>query len=114
MAETRASRGAPHGSDALLRLASDERLARFAGRGSTRAFAVIYERYHQPLYRFCLSIVRVPEDAHDALQSTFERSFAALRARERNVAVRPWLFRIAHNESISLLRRRRPEEHVPE
>src|SRR4029077_579742 len=34
----------------------------------------------------------------------------ALRASEREVAVRPWLFRIAHNESISVLRRRRPGE----
>src|SRR5207302_8015487 len=89
------------------RLSSDERLAQLASRGNARAFAALYERHHQALYRYCVSIVRSPEDAQDALQSAFERAFAALRARERDVAVRPWLFRIAHNESISLLRRRR-------
>jgi RNA polymerase sigma factor (sigma-70 family) len=93
-----------------MRHASDERLARLTSRGDARAFAALYERYHQPLYRLCLSIVRSPDDARDALQSAFERAFAALGAQEREVAVRPWLFRIAHNESISLLRRRRPGE----
>src|SRR5579863_4988910 len=89
------------------RLSSDERLARMASRGSGRAFAVLYERHHQALFRYCRSIVREPEDARDALQSAMMRAFAALRAGERDVAVRPWLFRIAHNESVSILRRRR-------
>jgi RNA polymerase sigma factor (sigma-70 family) len=95
-----------------LRVYSDERLARLASTGNATAFATLYERHHQALYRYCLSIVRLPQDAQDALQSSFERAFAALRARERDIAVRPWLFRIAHNESISVLRRRRPEDRV--
>jgi len=89
------------------RLSGDERLAQMASRGSARAFAVLYERHHQALYRYCRSIVREPEDARDALQSTMLHAFAALRAGPRDVAVRAWLFRIAHNESISILRRRR-------
>jgi RNA polymerase sigma factor (sigma-70 family) len=94
----------------LMRGSSDERLARLAGRGNARAFAALYQRYHQPLYRFCLSLVRTPEDAHDALQSTFERALAALAGSDREIAVRPWLFRIAHNEAVSILRRRRPHD----
>jgi RNA polymerase sigma factor (sigma-70 family) len=93
-----------------MRLLSDAQLARLAATGSTRAFAALYERHHQALYRYCLSIVRNPEDAQDALQSALGRAFAALRGRERDLAVRPWLFRIAHNEAVSILRRRRPAE----
>jgi RNA polymerase sigma factor (sigma-70 family) len=89
------------------RLSSDGRLARLARGGSAAAFAALYHRHHQALYRYCLSIVRTPEDAQDALQSTFERAFAALQASRRDVAMRPWLFRIAHNEAVSILRRRR-------
>ncbi len=85
----------------------DERLARLAARGSTRAFAAVYERYHQPLYRYCRSILRDDADAQDALQSTFTRALSALKRDQRSAPLRPWLFRIAHNESISLLRRRR-------
>jgi RNA polymerase sigma factor (sigma-70 family) len=89
-----------------VRLLSDERLARLVSRGSERAFATLYERHHQALYRYCLSIVRNPQDAQDALQSALMRALAALRASERDLAVRPWLFRIAHNEAVSVLRRR--------
>jgi RNA polymerase sigma factor (sigma-70 family) len=90
-----------------VRLLSDERLARLASRGGERAFATLYERHHQALYRYCLSIVRNPQDAQDALQSSLVRALAALRASERDLAVRPWLFRIAHNEAVSILRKRR-------
>jgi RNA polymerase sigma factor (sigma-70 family) len=91
-------------------LLSDARLAWLASAGSARAFATLYERHHQALYRYCYSIVRDPQDAQDALQSALARAFAALRGRERDLAVRPWLFRIAHNEAVSILRRRRPAE----
>ncbi|HYV16050.1 MAG TPA: RNA polymerase sigma factor [Conexibacter sp.] len=89
------------------RLLSDERLAQRVARGSERAFAVLCERHGAALHRYCRSIVRDEHDAEDALQSALMRAFAALRASEREVAVRPWLFRIVHNEAISLMRRRR-------
>jgi hypothetical protein len=43
-----------------LRLRSDDRLARDAARGDTAAFAALYERHHQTLYRYCRSIVANP------------------------------------------------------
>jgi RNA polymerase sigma factor (sigma-70 family) len=84
----------------------DELLARYAARGSDRAFTALYERYHQKLYRYCRSILRDDADAQDALQSAFAGALAALRRDQRNAPLRPWLYKIAHNESISLLRRR--------
>jgi RNA polymerase sigma factor (sigma-70 family) len=85
---------------------SDEALARRAGRGDERAFAALYERYHQLLYGYCRSIVRADADAQDVLQSSFASALSALQRYEHNAPLRPWLFRIAHNEAISLLRRR--------
>src|SRR5215212_8417570 len=81
----------------------DDRLVRLAARGSERAFAVIYERHHQALYRYCRSIVRDQHDAQDVLQTTMARALTALRKGPPDAPLRPWLFRIAHNESISLL-----------
>jgi RNA polymerase sigma factor (sigma-70 family) len=89
------------------RLLSDERLTRRAVGGDERAFAAIFRRYHQPLYRFCLAIVGNPEDAQDALQNTMMKVLRALPGEERKIELKPWLYRIAHNESIDLLRRRR-------
>src|SRR5215203_1382336 len=88
-------------------LLSDERLTRRAVGGDERAFAAIFRRYHQPLYRFCLAIVGTPEDAQDALQNTMIKVLRALPGEERKIELKPWLYRIAHNESIDLLRRRR-------
>src|SRR6185437_4722009 len=90
------------------RRSSDERLARLVSKGSERAFAALYWRHHQVLYRYCRSIVRDEDDAQDALQSAMTRALVSLRSEERDLAVRPWLFRIVHNEAVSVLRRRRP------
>jgi RNA polymerase sigma factor (sigma-70 family) len=91
----------------FTRLLSDERLTRRAVGGDERAFAAIFRRYHQSLYRFCLAIVGNPEDAQDALQNTMMKVLRALPGEERKIELKPWLYRIAHNESIDLLRRRR-------
>jgi RNA polymerase sigma factor (sigma-70 family) len=94
------------GREARLALFGDERLARLVGSGNERAFTTLYDRYHQPLYRYCRSIVLDDDDARDALQSTLTSAFVALRRGRRDAPLRPWLFRIAHNEAISLIRRR--------
>jgi RNA polymerase sigma factor (sigma-70 family) len=76
-------------------------------RRDAAALAAMYERHHQALYRYCRSILHDDEDARDALQSTMAKALAALRDEERDFELRPWLFRIAHNEAISKLRQRR-------
>lgn len=99
-------------------LVSDDRLARRATKGDERAFAAIYERYHQDLYRFCLAIVGNPADAQDALQNAMVKVLRALPGERRRIQLKPWLYRIAHNESVELLRKRRdtveiePELHA--
>ena len=74
---------------------------------ATDDLTAAYVRDRHALYRYCRSIVRHEDDAHDALQSAMTRAVAATN-RPRGMDLRPWLFRIAHNESVSILRRRRP------
>jgi RNA polymerase sigma factor (sigma-70 family) len=88
-------------------LLSDERLARRAAGGEEAAFTAIFDRYHQQLYRYCQAIVGDAQDAQDALQNTMLKVLRALPGEERELKLKPWLYRIAHNESIDLLRRRR-------
>ena len=103
MTTTGVPRGVP-----LHRLRRTTALRSLALRGDERAFTALYRRHHQELYRYARSILRHDQDAQDALQSTMTKAFAALQEEQRDFEVRPWLFRIAHNEAISLLRRRRP------
>jgi RNA polymerase sigma factor (sigma-70 family) len=88
----------------------DEQLASRVADGNELAFTALYERYHQPLYRYCRSLLHNDADAQDALQSTFTSALVALQGNRRDAPLRPWLFRIAHNEAISLIRRRRVGE----
>lgn len=87
-------------------LGSDDQLARRCAAGDQEAFAEIYRRHHQGLYRYCLSILRNPEDALDALQAAMENALRAMSTQRVDGGLRPWLYRIAHNESISLASRR--------
>jgi RNA polymerase sigma factor (sigma-70 family) len=111
MSEAAAPRGIRSGAGAA-RLLSDDRLARRAIDGDERAFSAIYRRYHQSLYRFCLAIVGNSQDAQDALQNTMVKVLRALPGEQRRIELKPWLYRIAHNESIELLRRRRGTEEL--
>ncbi|MBS1884944.1 MAG: RNA polymerase sigma factor, partial [Actinobacteria bacterium] len=95
---------------ATLAFASDERLAKRAAAGDPDAFATIFRRYGQDLYRFCVGILREPQDAEDAVQNTMMRALRALPGETRDMQLRPWLYRIAHNEAVELRRRRRPAE----
>src|SRR5260221_2545277 len=110
MSEAAAPRGMPGAGAA--RLLSDGRLTRRAIEGDQRAFSAIYRRYHQSLYRFCLAIVGDSQDAQDALQNTMLKVLRALPGERRQIELKPWLYRIAHNESIELLRRRRRTEQL--
>ena len=95
-----------------LRALTDDQLGRLAARGDENAVAAIYERHHPALYRYCRSICRDPDDARDALQNTFVNAIRAIGDRGDHVPLKPWLFRIAHNESVSQIRRRRPHEDL--
>jgi len=112
-AESSLSHPRPGPRSVALRLLGDDMLARRAAGGDQQAFATIYERYHQQLYRYCRSIVRDPDDASDALQNAMVNSLRAMHRRQQG-SLKAWLYRIAHNESISLLRRRRTHEDLGE
>ena len=88
-------------------IAGDEELVRRVRGGDQRAFEALYERYRLPLHRYCHSIVRQREDAEEAFQATMLSAFQALSAgSQREIALRAWLYRIAHNACISALRKR--------
>jgi RNA polymerase sigma factor (sigma-70 family) len=83
---------------------SDERLVALTRAGSERAFAEITRRYQRPLRAYCSRLVG-SERAQDAVQQALLQAFLSLRDRApREIALRPWLYRIAHNCAVDLLR----------
>jgi RNA polymerase sigma factor (sigma-70 family) len=83
---------------------SDERLVALTRAGSERAFAEITRRYQRALRVYCSRLVG-PERAQDAVQQALLQAFLSLRDRApREIALRPWLYRIAHNCAIDQIR----------
>jgi RNA polymerase sigma factor (sigma-70 family) len=76
--------------------------------GHDEAFRVIHDRYRQRLFAYTRQMLPVRQDAEDALQDIFVRAYAGLRANHRELALRAWLYRVAHNRCIDELRRPAP------
>src|SRR6202451_1643207 len=89
----------------LLRLQSDEELVSPPRRGQHAAFETLFSRYQSRLLSFCRHMLSSKEDAEDVLQEVFTAAFNAVLADEREINVRPWLYRIARNRSLNHLRR---------
>jgi RNA polymerase sigma factor (sigma-70 family) len=93
------------GPSPLLRLQSDEKLIALTRRGQPAAFETLCSRYQSRLLAFCRHMLGSREDAEDVLQEVFAAAFNAVRADDREINVRPWLYRIARNRSLNHLRR---------
>ena len=98
---------------AVLRSQSDERLIDLVRAGNNRAFEAIVHRYRRPLLRYCGRFLTAPR-AEDAVQHTFMNAYRAMKADERPIDLRPWLYRIAHNASLTALRSGAAEEPISE
>jgi RNA polymerase sigma factor (sigma-70 family) len=96
------------GRSPLLRLQSDERLIALTRRGQHGAFEALVQRYQPRLLAFCRHMLGSQEDAEDVLQEVFTAAFNAMRADDRPINARPWLYRIARNRSLNHLRRPQP------
>jgi RNA polymerase sigma-70 factor (ECF subfamily) len=78
-------------------------------RGDRDEFARLVDAYSGPIYRLALKMLGSPQDAEDALQTTFLKAFQHLRDFEGRSSLATWLYRIAANEALMTLRRKRPE-----
>ena len=97
----RVTLGAP-----LLRLRSDQQLVGLFRGGNDDAFRVIHDRYRARLLAYVRQMLAGPHpDAEDILQDVFVRAYAGLRANGRDLSLRPWLYRVAHNRCVDELRR---------
>jgi RNA polymerase sigma factor (sigma-70 family) len=106
-------RGALHrGSKIRLRFAADERLVALVRGGDVTAFEILYDRHARELLSFCRHMLGSDADAEDAVQSSFASAHRALLADDRPVELRPWLFTIARNACLSILRARKPHAEL--
>ncbi len=78
-------------------------------RGDRQEFARLVDHYSPLIYRLALKMLGDEQDAEDVLQNTFLQAFRHLNEFEGRSTLSTWLYRIAANEALMLLRKRRPE-----
>ncbi len=78
--------------------------------GDRAEFALFVETYSGQVYRLALKMLQNPQDAEDILQETFIKAYKALPKFEGRSSLSTWLYRIATNESLMHIRKKRPEQ----
>lgn len=91
---------------------ADQDLVR-AALAEPKAYGLIVRRYEGPLKRYVGRLLGTSSQSiDDVLQEVFIKAYVNLHDYDRKRRFSPWIFRIAHNEAISLLRRKRTEPQV--
>jgi RNA polymerase sigma-70 factor (ECF subfamily) len=96
----------------IFREIEDLDLIAKARRGDVEAYNVLVSRWERRVFNYLLRLVSNREDALDVSQETFLKAYQNLRKLDDPARFSAWLFRIAHNEAFSLLRRRKPEAEL--
>jgi len=91
---------------------SDRALLERARAGDIAAYGRLVERYQRRVYRLTLHLLHSTADAEDATQEAFVRAYGALDRFDGRCEPFTWIYRIAINVSLNLLRSRRVRRHV--
>jgi RNA polymerase sigma-70 factor (ECF subfamily) len=93
---------------------NDRELVYEARRGDAGAFDALFYRYRDGIYRLSLAITKDPQAAEEIVVDTFARAYRALARLEPDDSLRPWLYRVAINESYDRRPRNAPASSLDE
>src|SRR5215211_2013525 len=91
---------------------SDHSLVAAVRRGDDRAFEALYTRYHRRIQAYVYGMVKDHGRAEDVTQEVFVSALRRMRATERPIAFKPWVYEIAKNACIDQFRRSKRAEEV--
>ena len=98
----------------IFREVEDRDLIGKARRGDVEAFNLLVSRWEKRVFNYLLRLLANREDALDVSQDVFLKAYQNLPKLDDAERFAGWLFRIAHNEAFTLLRRKRPESELPQ
>lgn len=91
----------------ILQEKSDEELARLMQSGKTELLSLLIERYEKKIGRYAKKFLSDSEDIDDVLQEIFIKVYVNINSFDVSKKFSPWIYRIAHNELVNVLRRRK-------
>jgi RNA polymerase sigma-70 factor (ECF subfamily) len=87
--------------------AEDSRLIEEALRGDNRAYQRLMDKYHDAIYNFIYRMIHDREQVEDLTQEAFIKAFASLKSFNEEFAFSTWLYKIATNNSIDYIRKKK-------
>lgn len=93
--------------DADERKREDQRLIKLAREGDQKAFETLLKKYRNLVYHVMIKMVRNPQEAEDLSQEAFIKAFNALASFNEEFAFSTWLMKIATNNCIDFLRKKK-------
>jgi RNA polymerase sigma-70 factor (ECF subfamily) len=100
----------PHRLPSTIAREDESQLVAAAKSGETAAFEELVNRYERKIFRLTMNITRNHEDAEDAMQDAFMKAYSHLGSFQQDSRFYTWLVRIAANEALMRLRKRRPNQ----
>ncbi len=91
---------------------SDQRLVASVRAGDDRAFEALYQRYQRRIHAYVFGMVKDHGRAEDVTQEVFVSALRRMRATDREIAFKPWIYEIAKNACIDAFRRSRRAEEI--
>jgi RNA polymerase sigma-70 factor, ECF subfamily len=92
---------------------SDDEILIITGTDLNKGFGLVVEKYSVRLYWHVRRLVVLHEDADDALQNTFLNAWRSLPDFRKQSSLYTWLFAIATNEALALIKKRARNKAVP-
>lgn len=98
-------------ADRLSKLSDDElvRIAKLQLPYVTTAYEAIFHRYHQKLTQICYRYLKSAEEAEETVSDTLLIVFNKITQFEERSSLKTWLYKIAHNQALTRLRRKQAE-----
>jgi RNA polymerase sigma-70 factor, ECF subfamily len=100
----------PHRLPSTIAKEDEHLLVAAAKNGDVKAFEELVNRYERKIFRLTMNITNNREDAEDAMQDAFLKAYAHLKDFQGDSRFYTWLVRIAANEALMRLRKRRPNQ----
>ena len=100
----------PHRLPSAVAKEDEHLLVAAAKAGDAAAFEELVNRYEKKIFRLTMNITRNREDAEDAMQDAFMKAYSHLDRFQEDSRFYTWLVRIAANEALMRLRKRRPNQ----
>lgn len=94
----------------ILPTSTDEEIVRLIISGDKDLFGELIDRYEDKLTRYVKRFIQQPDDVSDIIQIVFIKAYTNLQSFDTDRSFNSWVYRIAHNESITYLKKKSNEK----